>query len=245
MIIGTKYIFHKSLTSTNSYAATLLKNETVQEGTVVCTDFQTIGRGQTGNTWESEKGKNLLFSVILFPSTIRPEEQFIVSKTISLGICDWLTGIIPGVSIKWPNDIYANNDKIAGILIESSIIRNEMESMIVGIGLNLNQKKFKSNAPNPVSLRMLTGKDHDRDDCLKNLILCLDLRYRQLLEDGSKGIDTGYSGKLYRKDEWCRYRDAAGDFEGSIVSVTPEGRLLIKDRSGKIRKYDFKEVEFL
>lgn len=245
MIIGTKYIFHESLTSTNSYAASLLKNETVQEGTVVYTDFQTAGRGQTDNTWESEKGKNLLFSLILSPSTIRPEEQFIISKTISLGICDWLTEFIPGVSIKWPNDIYANNDKIAGILIESSIIRNEIESMIIGIGLNLNQQKFKSNAPNPVSLSIITGKEYDREECLMGLAKCLDTRYTQLLAEGRDAIDIEYAVRLYRSGKWFNYRDSKGEFSGKIISLNQEGRLLIEDRSGKIRKYDFKEVEFL
>jgi BirA family biotin operon repressor/biotin-[acetyl-CoA-carboxylase] ligase len=245
MIIGIKYIFHESLTSTNSYAASLLKAEAVTEGTVVHTNFQSAGRGQTGNTWESEKGKNLLFSLILYPSTIRPEDQFIISKTISLGICDWLLLYIPGVSIKWPNDIYINNDKIAGILIESSIIRNEIESMIIGIGLNLNQKKFISNAPNPVSLRMLTGKNYDNEESLKNLTICLDTRYRQLMREGRSGIDIGYNGKLYRKGQWCSYCDTGGDFEGRIVSVTSGGLLCIEDSGGKIREYGFKEVAFL
>jgi BirA family biotin operon repressor/biotin-[acetyl-CoA-carboxylase] ligase len=245
MIIGIKYIFHESLTSTNSFTASLLREGSLPEGTVVYTNYQTAGRGQTGNTWEAEKGKNLLFSLVLYPSTIRPEDQFIISKTISLGICDWLRQFIPGVSIKWPNDIYVNNDKIAGILIESSIIRNEIESMIIGIGLNLNQKKFKSNAPNPVSLSTITGKEYDPEMCLKNLAKCLDTRYTQLLTEGSDGIAGEYPANLYRRGEWYNFSDSGGQFEGRIISVDPGGRLLIEDHSGMTRAYGFKDVEFL
>jgi BirA family transcriptional regulator, biotin operon repressor / biotin---[acetyl-CoA-carboxylase] ligase len=245
MTIGRKYIFIENLPSTNSYAALLLKEKPIEEGTIIHTNFQTAGRGQTGNSWESEEGKNLLFSIILSPSTIRPEDQFIVSKTISLGICDWLLSFTSGVSIKWPNDIYVNNDKIAGTLIESSIIRNELESMIIGIGLNLNQQKFFSNAPNPVSLSIITGKEHDREECLKNIADCLDTRYSQLLAERRNVIDKEYASRLYRSGNWFDYIDSAGQFSGKIISVNKEGRLIIEDRSGKRREYGFKEVEFL
>jgi BirA family biotin operon repressor/biotin-[acetyl-CoA-carboxylase] ligase len=245
MIIGTKYIYHEYLSSTNSYAAGLVKNNAAREGTIVYTNFQTAGRGQAGNSWESEEGKNLLISLILFPSMIIPEEQFIMSKTVSLGICDFLLQNTANVSIKWPNDICINNDKIAGILIESSILMNEIESMIVGIGLNINQRIFKSDAPNPVSLSMITGKEHDLEECLKSLANCLDTRYKQLTTEGRNGIDSEYTAKLYRRGEWCTYSDSAGQFEGRIISVNPDGRLQIEDHRGEIKEYGFKEIEFL
>jgi BirA family biotin operon repressor/biotin-[acetyl-CoA-carboxylase] ligase len=155
MLIGIKYIFRENLSSSNSYAAKLLKNDKVQEGTIIYTNYQTEGRGQKGNTWESEDGKNLLISLILYPSMIKPSDQFIISKIISLGIGDFLRQHTDNVSVNWPNDIYVNNDKIAGILIEISIIRDEIENVIAGIGLNLNQKIFKSDSPNPVSLALI------------------------------------------------------------------------------------------
>jgi BirA family biotin operon repressor/biotin-[acetyl-CoA-carboxylase] ligase len=176
---------------------------------------------------------------------ISPPDQFIISKTVSLGICDFLHQHTANVSIKWPNDIYINNDKIAGILIEASIIRDEIENMIVGIGLNLNQKIFKSDAPNPISLSMITGLDYDIEECLKNLAACLDTRYRQLLKEGRAGIDSEYLAKLYRIGQWSIYRDSDGLFEGRIISVTDDGRLQIEVRRGRIYDYGFKEVSFL
>ena len=245
MIIGSKFIFRENLPSSNSYAAKLLKIEAVQEGTIIYTNYQTTGRGQTGNTWESEDGKNLLISLILYPSTIKPADQFIISKIISLGICDYLRQYTGNVSIKWPNDIYVNNDKIAGILIEASIIRDEIENIIAGIGLNINQKIFKSDAPNPVSLGMITGTDYNIEECLKNMALHLDKRYKQLLMGKRSEIDSEYLSTLYRIQQWCDYSDTNGIFEGRINSVNASGRLQIEDRRGRIYEYGFKEVNFL
>jgi BirA family transcriptional regulator, biotin operon repressor / biotin---[acetyl-CoA-carboxylase] ligase len=245
MLIGSKYIYRENLPSTNSYAAELLKGDTLQEGTIVYTNFQTSGRGQTGNSWESEDGKNLLISLILFPVMISPPDQFIISKTVSLGICDYLLQHTANVSIKWPNDIYINNDKIAGILIEASIIRDEIENIIIGIGLNINQNTFKGAAPNPVSLSMITGVDYDPEECLKDLAACLDNRYKQLLNEKRSQIDNEYHEKLYRFKKWCNYRDSNGLFEGRIVTVASDGQLLIEDHRGKIKEYGFKEVEFI
>jgi len=245
MIIGSKLIFRESLSSSNSYAAKLLKIEAVQEGTIIYTNYQTTGRGQTGNTWESEDGKNLLISLILYPLMIKPSYQFIISKIISLGICDYLRQQTTNVSIKWPNDIYVNNDKIAGILIEASIIRDEIENIIAGIGLNINQKIFKSDAPNPVSLGMITGKSYNIEECLKSLASCLDRRYKQILHGKISDIDSDYLSNLYRIGQWCDYSDTNGLFEGRINSVNHSGRLQIEDRRGRIYEYAFKEVNFL
>ena len=140
MIIGSVIKFHKELTSTNDQAFMLLKTINPVEGTVIYADFQKAGRGQKDNKWESEKGKNLLLSIILYPTSIRPEDQFYLSMAVSLGICDFIDSFFPGSKIKWPNDIYINDDKIAGILIENSVMGETIESTIAGIGININQK---------------------------------------------------------------------------------------------------------
>jgi BirA family transcriptional regulator, biotin operon repressor / biotin---[acetyl-CoA-carboxylase] ligase len=245
MIIGSNIIFLENLSSSNSYATALLKRKKVREGTIIHTNFQTHGRGQGGNTWESEDRKNLLISLILYPIMIKPSDQFIISRIISLGICDYLRQYTADVSIKWPNDIYVRDDKIAGILIEASIIRDKIENIIIGIGLNVNQEIFKSGAPNPVSLKLISQENYNIEDCLKNLANNLDRRYKQLLFENRVEIDKEYLGNLYRVGKWSYYCDANGSFEGRIISITPRGCLQIEDRYGKIYKYGFKEVSFL
>ncbi len=142
MTIGSEFLFFKTLPSTNTRAVYLLKNQELADGTIVYTHFQSAGRGQMENRWESEDGKNLLFSIITFPVMIIPNDQFLISMTISLGICDFLKRYTGFYSIKWPNDIYVGNDKIAGILIENSIMGEQIEHSIVGIGININPSSF-------------------------------------------------------------------------------------------------------
>lgn len=245
MIIGSDIIFIENLTSSNSFAIHLLSNRKLPEGTIVQTHFQTAGRGQPGNKWESEEGKNLLFSVILYPSIIRPEDQFIISMAISLGIIDYLCLHIPDTSIKWPNDIYIKNDKIAGILIESSIIGNRIEYLIAGIGLNVNQEKFADSAPNPVSMKMITGTDYNTRDCLKELAYHLDKRYSQLIAGKTRRIKDEYLSRLYHYHEWTTFRDAEGIFTGRIINVENDGRLMVEKKSGLSTEYLFKEIEFI
>ena len=244
MIIGSDIMFCKNAESTNTFASGLLQNEPVAEGTIIHTNFQLAGRGQKGNRWESEEGKNLLFSIVLFPGMVSPEDQFIISMIISLGICDFLKMFITGCRIKWPNDIYAGDDKIAGILIENSITGESISNTIVGVGLNINQISFPEDIPNPVSLKMLTGKDNDLDYCLKQIAICLDKRYDQLLSGCRKEIRTEYISSLYRLNEWCNFITGSGLLYGKINSVAHSGSLQIEDEGKNIHEFQFKEVEF-
>jgi BirA family transcriptional regulator, biotin operon repressor / biotin---[acetyl-CoA-carboxylase] ligase len=245
MIIGSKLIFKENLPSTNTYISQLLREDSITEGTIVYTNFQSAGRGQSGNKWESEDGKNLLISILIFPSMIKPADQFIISMAISLGICDFLCDQIPVCTIKWPNDIYVNNDKIAGILIENSIMGENIEHSIAGIGLNVNQEKFLSDATNPVSLKMLTGKNSDLADCLSRLISFLDKRYKQVISESFELIRNEYVSKLYRLNKWSDFRDKIGIFSGRILSVNNYGRLQIERKSGLRSEYSHKEIEFI
>jgi BirA family biotin operon repressor/biotin-[acetyl-CoA-carboxylase] ligase len=245
MIIGSNILFFRNLPSTNTHAALLLKNNDLPEGTIIYTNYQSEGRGYSGNQWESEDGKNLLISIVLFPSFINPEVLFHISMAVSLGICDFLLKFIPDCSIKWPNDIYVKNDKIAGILIENSIMGDLIITTIAGIGLNINQDKFLSEAPNPVSLCRLTGVNHDLNQCLPELAADLDRRYDQLLSGDFKRIEKEYVSHLYRLNEWSKFRDIDGVFTGRIFSVADGGRLMIERESAKISEYYFKEVDFI
>ena len=245
MIIGSNIISLLNLPSTNTYAANLLKSEVVPEGTIIRTEFQSDGRGQKGNTWESETGKNLIISIILHPENVAPSDQFLISMMISLGIYDFLKEEFPGCRIKWPNDIYVNDDKIAGILIENSIMDNTILNSIAGIGLNINQKVFLSDAPNPVSMSMITGKEYNCDDCFNALTDSLDKRHAQLKAEDYSNIRSDYKTQLYRLNEWSDFRDSDIVFKGRIVSVNTEGMLMIERQNGKIKGYSFKEVEFI
>jgi BirA family transcriptional regulator, biotin operon repressor / biotin---[acetyl-CoA-carboxylase] ligase len=245
MIIGSCFLFFETLTSTNDHISFLFRNNQPVEGTIVYTNYQSTGRGQKGNSWESEDGKNLLMSTLLFPSNIIPSDQFLISMAISLGICDFLKRYIPDCSIKWPNDIYVMNDKIAGILIENSILGDKIENTIAGIGLNLNQEEFTSDAPNPVSLKQITGMNYDLTVCLRQMASNLDMRYKQLISENIEQIKQDYISQLYRLNEWCKFSDHNGIFTGRILSVTDTGRLQIERRTGKSDEYSFKEVDFI
>lgn len=237
MIIGSKKVFVESLPSTSTYIASTVAEKGLPEGIIIYTSYQSSGRGQTGNKWESEKGKNLLFSTLLYPNTIPVADQFLISMAIPLGICDFLKRHLPGCRIKWPNDIYVNDDKIAGVLIEHSIMGDEIRHTIVGIGLNLNQEHFHSDAPNPISLKNLTSIQYDPEIELDHLCSDLDKRYNQLQSNGSAEIRDEYNKLLYRLNEWRNYQDASGIFTGRILSVAESGELKIQTEEGKVKEY--------
>jgi BirA family transcriptional regulator, biotin operon repressor / biotin---[acetyl-CoA-carboxylase] ligase len=245
MIIGSNLIFLKNLPSTNGYAASVIKDKSVSEGTIVYTNYQSAGRGQGSNKWESEENKNLLISIILFPTMLTPAEQFLLSMTVSLGICDFLDLYVKTISIKWPNDIYVNNDKIAGILIENSIMGDLIEHTIAGIGININQSKFTSDAPNPVSLTKLTGEQYDLSQCLSQLASALDKRYKNLISGEYDLIKDDYINRLYRLRQWSKYHDMKGTFTGRSVNVNESGKLAVERENGNINEYSFKEIDFL
>jgi len=245
MIIGSKKIYYEKLSSTNTMAATLIRKGNIQEGTVVHAGYQFSGKGQAGNRWESEDGKNLLISIILYPTIVKADQQFIISKVISLGLVDFLRQVTGNIFIKWPNDIYVKSDKIAGILIENTVIRNDIEHTIAGIGVNINQTRFSADIPNPTSLKIITGEEHDLENCFSSLTKAIDTRYKQLLYERKNQIDKDYISSLYRFNLWSEFNDNKGIFEGKIVSVTDSGRLQIEDRRGRIYEFGFREVDFL
>lgn len=245
MIIGSNLIFRENVASTNTEASLMLNQGEVAEGTVIQAGFQSAGRGQKGNRWESVKGKNLLLSIILYPWSVKPEEQFIINMALSLGVCDFTGKMTQGSSIKWPNDIYVKDDKIAGILIENSIMADRIESTIAGIGLNINQEEFPGNLRNPVSMKMITGREHDLQQCLTVLLSALDKRYRQLLYGDREEIHDEYRSRLYRFNELSAFRSGEKVFEGTITDVSVSGFITIRDKQQHEHRFSFKEVDFV
>jgi BirA family transcriptional regulator, biotin operon repressor / biotin---[acetyl-CoA-carboxylase] ligase len=234
-------------TSTNEYLSELQKKEKLEEGTIVWTDFQTAGKGQTGNSWESDPNKNLLFSILFYPDFLEAAEQFILSQAISLAIVDTLKPLLKNktVSIKWPNDIYVGNKKMVGILIENTIKGSSIDTCIAGIGINVNQEIFKSNTPNPVSLKQLTGETYPLDDLLKTLQNNLLTRYVELCNNNETITVLDYKENLFRKNGYYPYKSSDSVFEAKIKSVLPSGHLVLEKKNGEILKFAFKEVQFL
>ncbi len=236
------YQFVKQINSTNELLWKMIRERELPEGFVLYTDFQTAGKGQIGNSWESEAGKNLLFSMVIFPKQIPIEQQFLISQLVSLAIKNVLDKYTDHISIKWPNDIYWNDKKLGGILIENSLQGKSFKAVVIGIGLNVNQKEFRSDAPNPVSLIQITGKSIGRrkmmHDIQENIIKsCQNL-------DASQ-IRRQYANALYRRNGFYLYRSDNEQFEAEICSVHPDGQLELQTLSGERKGFYFKEVQFV
>ena len=212
---------------------------------VVDTDYQTAGRGQGGNHWESERGKNLLFSVLCHPTMVPVRSQFLVSEAHALALYDALSKLSDGFSIKWPNDIYWHDSKICGTLIETTLSAGHIRDCVVGTGINVNQQKFVSDAPNPVSLYQILGHEVDRKALLHDVVSRFD-NYLQCLDRGdyAQVIDR-YMSFLYRQHGFHDYRDKDGIFSAAIIEVEDDGHLVLRDHNDVIRSYTFKEVEFV
>lgn len=241
-----KIIHLEETESTNSYLKELLKSEQLADGSIVVADFQTGGRGQMGNSWFSSKGDNLLFSILLYPTEILANEQFVLSRITSLAIKNTLDQFTDDIRIKWPNDIYWKDKKIAGILIENSLQGRIIENSIIGIGLNLNQQIFPAELPNPVSLRQITATQFDKSYILDLFLNEFFLLYRSLQYGEKQVIEDEYMLDLYRVNGYHWYEDENGKFQAKIDNVFPSGHLVLKTlEANEKRMYAFKEVTFM
>ncbi len=230
--------------STNALLQKILAETPLEEGTVICTDFQTKGRGQLTNVWESEDRKNILCSILLRPTQLPIKQQFLISQTISVAIIDVLNTIAKGFSIKWPNDIYYREKKIAGILIENTLSSAKIETCIIGLGLNVNQETFLSDAPNPISLFNITGREFSITELLQSILDKFNDIYSLAYTDITT-LRNKYFSSLLFNGEMRKYKDGNGIFTGKIIDVENYGHLIIEDEFGKKRRYAFKEISFL
>ncbi len=244
-IIGKKIIKLSYVDSTNNYATKYCSENTCPEGTIFMAECQSKGRGQRNNIWESDCGKNILMTVVLYPVFLPVQQQFILSKVVALAVSDVVKTYCSNVKIKWPNDIYVDTKKVAGILIENSITGSTLGLTVAGIGLNVNQTIFSDLLPNPVSLAKVFGCEIDVDQVLTMLFNRLDFWYMELCNGKHDFIHKTYYGRLYQVEQMCWYKDKNGTFEGYISEIDNIGRLVIIDKDKHIRKYHFKEVEFL
>ena len=219
--------------------------------------FQTAGRGQKGNRWESRPGENLTFSLLLKPVFLSVADQFILSQIVALGLLDYLAEQGIKASIKWPNDIYAGDRKICGTLIENTLSEGHIAAAIAGIGLNLNQKEFDPAIPNPTSLSLETGKTYDVKEELPRLLACI-FRYCDRLDSpyARNGFDAMYLDKLYRRGEWHAFEEMPATevptehrsgrrIEARILGIDNSARLLLEHRDGTLHAYGFKEIKYI
>ena len=217
--------------------------------TVVVAEYQSAGHGQGGSKWESEPGKNLLFSVMTRPERLDVRRQFVMLEAGALAVRDALARYAGGMTVKWPNDVYRDDRKICGMLLENDLCGAYIGRHISGIGVNINQETFRSNAPNPVSLKQITGREHDRSAILEGILQRVRDFYEQLRLDADGSFQAAlaerYAAALYRREGFHPYRDADGDFRARLVGVEPDGRFVLEDEAGRVRKYLFKEVQYI
>ena len=237
----------KTLESTNAYLQNLLNEGADIADNIVVTDFQTSGKGQGKNVWQSEDGKNLLFSIALDMSFLKAENQFFLTQMVSVAMINVLKKYLPEESlfIKWPNDIYFNDKKIAGILIKNEIKGMMMGTSIIGIGLNVNQTSFDKNLPNPISMKMITGKDYDLYELLSSISQQLSANSYQPTTNSQQPTANSYIKHLYRYQQWAFYKHEGSVKEMMIVGYDQFGRLILKEKNGHEVVCDLKEIAFV
>ncbi len=255
----------KIIDSTSTELRRRMSVEELPHGYCISADFQINGHGQSTNHWESEDGKNLLFSLLLRPTIIPAAEQFVITEIVTLAIINALQDYIrQQITIKWPNDIYVGNKKLCGILIENALCGSTIDTCIVGIGININQELFVSDAPNPVSLKQLNGRNNDREEIFEeiyqNIIRYYDYYVSMISSFDNSQLSTlnsqlstvrqslhyEYMNNLYRRTGFHEYSTPEGEhFRAEIEDIGPQGHLTLSLESGEQRTFAFKEVIFL
>lgn len=242
--------WHHTHVPRTSSTMTLIRKVTIPESEanrveLITADFQEAGHGQRGTVWEADEGKNLLFSFAFRPKGIRADHQFFLSEALALAVCDALQPLIGNCTVKWPNDIYWNNYKICGMLLEHTLCGQFIDNTRTGVGINVNQQNFKGDAPNPVSIRQIMGKDASRKELMERTIARFVHYYDMLLHSDSNALHNIYMKRLYRRAGFHPYRDSSGQtFEAAIADIAPTGLLTLETRSGERRTFAFKEISF-
>lgn len=248
LFTGQHLIELTETTSTNTHATQLLRQTNLPEGSVVWAHYQTSGRGQQGNTWLAEKGKNLTFSLVIHPNFLSAEKQFYLSKVTSLAVLGMLTEYLPAsqydIQIKWPNDILVNKQKIAGILIESILRGSSLQSSVIGLGLNVNQSGFEEMKRKATSLFVLLGKEFDLKAVLELFCKHFEALYLNLKQNKFDRLNKLYLNNLYRFNEFADYKSGGETFRAKLIGVEENGLLVLATALNETLKFNFKEVEF-
>lgn len=242
MNIGQKILRLDTVDSTNNYTANLLIEGKLESGTVILADEQTAGRGQRGSQWSSNAGENLLFTLFIEPDNMSVEDQQVLTHFASVSLINILRKIGISALIKWPNDIFVNDKKIAGILIENNIRGGNISSSIIGIGLNVNQGSF--NLLSATSVKNETDNFYSINEILFLLIQEMNSLWKEIEKCNFQKLRSEYLDNLYLIDQLANFSDMEGNFKGIIKGVTQEGYLLI-EKNSELKKYDLKEIRFI
>lgn len=244
-----KYRQHEdTLFSTHQYLSDVVSKINPPEGFCLTTDFQSGGRGQIGRNWHSASGKNLLVSYVFYPRKLPVHEQFLLNVWVSLAVRATVISFgLKRVSIKWPNDVYIGNKKVAGILIQNTLQGHEIKNSIVSVGLNVNESDFPTDIPNPTSLAVEAGQLFDRESVLSKLHEHLDEGYRQILTADKYGyVRALYEANLFGRQDWYLYRrEDNSTFRARVRKVTDEGYLILENQENGYEKYSFRQVSLV
>lgn len=219
--------------------------EVEEKYVLLTTDYQTAGRGQRGNHWESARGENLLLGIAVRPTFLLPQQQFLLSEVTALAAQHALSEVVTGVTLKWPNDLYYKDNKLGGMLLEHQLQGAKIVRTIIGLGINVNQTIFLSDAPNPISLQQIAGQRLSRTALLERFFAHFQKQYERLEQGETEAIHNDYLSVLYRREGFHPYADAKGTFQARLQGVAPDGTLTLIDSEGNERHYQFKEVRFL
>ncbi|MGB1942044.1 MAG: biotin--[acetyl-CoA-carboxylase] ligase [Flavobacteriaceae bacterium] len=229
-----------AIDSTNDYLRKLILEKKPTTPTVVVSQYQKKGKGQRGQVWTSQAGKNLMFSLYMPNFTLPTKEVFSINKIVSVCLLHWLSSFkIPNICVKWPNDILSGDSKLAGILIESNVLQSTANSIIIGVGLNVNQVEFQ-NLPNATSMQLLTSKSYDIDA----LLFSLTTRLIECFKPPLKNCNDDYHKYLYGLGQSRLFLKDNKTFEGIIQSVNSEGKLVLETTAG-MQVFDVKELQFV
>ncbi len=235
-----------AIDSTNSYLKKLARKTVVNSYTVVVANHQTSGRGQLGTLWVSDSGKNLTFSLLINFDNFKIKHNFYLSMAVSLGILNALKKSIKiPIAVKWPNDIMADKDKVAGILIENVLRGDFVKQSVIGIGLNVNQKVFPSSIKNVTSLKNITGINFNKEKVLEDIITSIKYYVSFIINNEFLKLKELYTNSLYKYEKPVMFEDEKGTiFLGKIVDIFEDGKLVVELENETIRKFSLKEIKF-
>ena len=242
---GKSILFLPSCHSTNTIALEKVRSGEVSNGLIVITNEQTSGRGQRGNTWLSEPRANLTLSVVYLPENLPVNKNFYLNIVSSLAVSDTLNHFLPNkaISVKWPNDIYCDKKKLSGILIETSIKQQYISSIVIGIGINVNEQITQ--IPTASSMLQEAGRSFDLNEIFQILIENIEQYYLLLINESYEELFAQYLENMFLRNKQHAFRDSTGEFTGTITGITENGELIIQKDSGEMKTYHFKEVEYI